>query len=100
MSIICRPFLTVDEVADLLRVRREWVLQAIHQGTLGCFRIAGKHRITPEQLTDWLSLMERTPKYGVRGLSVLGREGIWKLTEDGWQWRPNAEMERREAGDR
>jgi hypothetical protein len=24
MSIVCRPFLTVDEVADLLRVSRDW----------------------------------------------------------------------------
>jgi len=99
MSIISRPFLTVDEVSDLLRVSREWVLRAIHQGTLGHFIIAAKPRITPEQLFDWLQLMEKTPKYGVRALSVLGREGIWELTEEGWQWRPNPETMRRDAAD-
>ena len=82
------PFLSIDEVADLLRVSREWVLRATRQGTLGCFLVAGKPRIMPEQLFDWLVLLEKTPKYGVRGLSVLGRDGIWALTEDGWVWWP------------
>ena len=81
MAIVSRPFLTIDEVADLIRVNRAWVLRAIHQGTLGHFVIANRPRITPEQLFDWLRLMEKTPKYGARQLSVLGREGIWELTE-------------------
>ena len=89
MAIITRPFMTVAEVADLLRVSSEWVLRATRQGTLGHFLIAGKPRITPQQIIDWLGLMEKTPKFGVQGLSVLGREGVWELTEDGWQWRPN-----------
>jgi excisionase family DNA binding protein len=100
MAIISRPFLTVDEISDLLRVSREWVLRAIHQGTLGHFIIAAKPRITPEQLFEWLRLMEKTPKYGARALSVLEREGIWELTEDGWQWRPHPETARPETGDR
>jgi len=91
MAIISRPFLTVDEVSDLLRVSREWVLRATRHGTLGHFIVAGKPRVTPQQLFDWLALMEKATKYGARGLSVLGREGIWELTDDGWQWRPNTE---------
>ncbi len=98
MAIISRPFLTVDEVAGLLRVSREWVLRAIHQGTLGHFIVASKPRITPEQLFDWLRLMEKTPKYGARGLSVLEREGTWELTDDGWQWHPQAETGGRHTG--
>jgi len=88
VSVVARPFLTVDEIADLLRVGRDWVLRALTQGTGGHFIVAGKPRITPEQLIDWLRLLERTPKYGVHGLTVLGRDGLWLLTPDGWFWRP------------
>ena len=97
MAIISRPFLNIDEVADLIRCNRTWVLRAIHQGTLGHFLIANRPRITPQQLFDWLLLMEKTPTYGTQQLNVLGREGIWDLTEDGWQWRPQAEATRDET---
>ena len=82
------PFLTVDEIADLLKVGREWVLRACRQGTLGHFVVAGKPRITPEQLIDWLALMEKTPKYEARGLHAFQRDGALELSEDGWIWRP------------
>lgn len=92
MAIISRPFLTIDEVADLIRVNRAWVLRAIHQGTLGHFVIANRPRITPEQLFDWLRMKEKPPTYNPRELSVLGREDVWELTDDGWQWRRQAEQ--------
>jgi excisionase family DNA binding protein len=92
------PFLTVDEIGELLRVSRAWVLRATRQGTLAYFLIAGKPRITPEQLFDWLLMMEKTAKYNAKGLSVLGRDGTWSFSTDGWTWVPREKDPQKEIG--
>jgi excisionase family DNA binding protein len=90
MAIIAHPFLTVNELAELVRVSPDWIRKEIKWGRLGCFYVGGRPRIAPEQIFDWLVLVEKTPKYGARSLSVLGRDGIWERTFDGWRWKPYA----------
>lgn len=90
MEITLKPFLTVDEVADLVRVSRDWVLKEIHRGRLGCHRIAGRVRIRPEQLYAWLRLTEKLPEGARSELTIAEKQGEWQLTADGWRWVPKA----------
>lgn len=87
MDVGLKPLLTLRESADLARTSPNWLKKQIDRGTLGCFRVAAKILISPEQLFDFLALMEHRPKIGGRGFTAFARDGVPSLTQEGWVWR-------------
>ena len=82
------PLMTLREAAELARSSPDWLKKQIERGLLGCFRVAGKIVISPEQLADFLALVEKRPKIGGRGFTAFARDGIPVFTDNGWIWRP------------
>jgi len=82
-----KPLLTLREASELTRTSPDWLKSQIDRGLLGCFRIAGKILISPEQVSDFLALLEKRPKIGARGFSAFARDGVPMRTDDGWVWR-------------
>ena len=98
MSIGPKPLLTLREVAELARTSPDWLKTQIERGLLGHFRVAGKILISPEQIGDFLALMEKRPKVGGRGFTAFGRDGVPVLTDDGWEWRSKADQQTDDEG--
>ncbi len=86
-----KPLLTLREASELTRTSQDWLKTQIDRGLLGCFRVAGRILISPEQVTDFLTLMERRPKIGGRGFTAFARDGVPMQTTNGWVWRRSRE---------
>lgn len=54
-AVHCRT-LTVDEVAEILRIARSGVYELIHSGRLVSFRVGRQFRITPQALDAFMLL--------------------------------------------
>jgi hypothetical protein len=91
MSSGPKPLLTLREAAELVRTSPGWLQGQIDRGLLGCFKVAGKILISPEQISDFMALVEKRPRVGVRGFTAFARDGVPILTDEGWILQPKAE---------
>lgn len=56
--IVMEELLTVEEVAQKLRVSKDTVWRLIRQKKLGAYRVAGSLRIHPDDLKKYLDLQK------------------------------------------
>lgn len=60
---LAEPLLTTTEAADLLSVKKNWIYEAVRDGTLPCLRIGRHIRFTRPMLEEWLlSRAEGAPR--------------------------------------
>jgi hypothetical protein len=88
-----RPLLTLREASELTRTSPDWLKRQIDKGVLGCFKVAGKILISPEQVADFLALLEKRPKVGAPGFTAFARDGVPVLTDEGWILQPKLSEE-------
>lgn len=48
------PVMTADEVADLLRVRTDWVYEMARRGDLPSYKLGKFRRFSRRDVLDWL----------------------------------------------
>lgn len=49
------PLMTIDEVAEMLRVHRSTIYRLIeHDGIKGCFKLGGQWRFNREAVEAWI----------------------------------------------
>jgi excisionase family DNA binding protein len=53
--------LTVDEVAERLGVRKQWVWAQVRAGRMPCVKLGRYRRFREESLEAWIHSLERTP---------------------------------------
>ena len=54
---------TADEVAEILRVNRDYVYDRIQDGRLKCYRLGRNKRFSWDQVKDFLDMVEKN-KHG------------------------------------
>ncbi len=71
-----RDFMTVDELAEYLKVNKSWIYDRTYQNTIPCYRVGKLLRFDNSEIEHWLRGKRNVSDIKIDNLKVLDKAEV------------------------